>query len=104
MIYIFRANYFLIQTTDKAGKLFEMHQLVQLSTRRWLESYGELERWKKKYVINMSEAFPNGEYENWTTCQALFPHARMESALENPVLKHGAVLESFFGKRRVVFL
>ena len=69
-------NYFLIRTRDAAGRLFEMHRLVQLSTRRWLELHGNLERWKEKYILNMSETFPTGHYENWTTYQALFPHAQ----------------------------
>ena len=69
-------GYSLIGTTDAAGELFEMHRLVQLSTRRWLDSHGESERWKTKYIVNMSKAFPNGEYKNWTTCQALFPHVQ----------------------------
>ncbi len=69
-------GYSLIGTTDVAGELFEMHRLVQLSTRKWLDSHGESERWKTKYVVNMSKVFPVGKYENWTTCQALFPHAQ----------------------------
>ncbi len=69
-------GYSLVRTTDAAGELFEMHRLVQLSTRRWLDSHEESERWKTKYIVNMSKVFPDGEYENWTTCHALFPHAQ----------------------------
>ena len=55
---------------------FEMHRLVQLATRKWLEIHGQLERWKQQYITNLSEEFPSGEYQNWVKCQALFPHAK----------------------------
>ena len=58
----------------------EMHRLVQLATRKWLETHGQLERWKRQYVKNLCTAFPTGKYENWGVCQALFPHAK--AALE----------------------
>lgn len=55
---------------------FEMHRLVQLATRDWLKSHGQLEAWKQRYIKNLSAAFPTGEHENWTYCQALFPHVK----------------------------
>ncbi len=57
-------------------RTFEMHALVQLAMRKWLEAYGQLEAWKQHYIENLSAEFPTGEYENWTYCQALFPHAK----------------------------
>ena len=56
---------------------FEMHALVQLATRKWLEANGQLEQWKQCYIKNLSAEFPNAEYENWTYCQTLFPHAKL---------------------------
>ena len=67
-------NYSLISIdTDRT---FEMHALVQLAMRKWLEANELLESWKQQYVKNLSAAFPSGEYENWTSCQVLFPHAK----------------------------
>ena len=67
-------NYSLISVgTDRT---FEMHALVQLATRKWLEANGKLEQWKQCYIKNLSAEFPTGEYENWTYCHALFPHAK----------------------------
>jgi tetratricopeptide (TPR) repeat protein len=71
---------FISSETNKKG--FEMHALVQLATRRWLEVNGELERWKQQFISCLSEAFPPGKYENWTTCQALFAHAKVAVALK----------------------
>ena len=50
---------------------------MQLATRKWLEANGQLEVWKQCYIENLSDEFPTGEYENWTYCRALFPHARL---------------------------
>jgi hypothetical protein len=61
------------------GTTFEMHGLVQLATRKWLEAHGEGERWKGQFIRNLYITFPTGEYENWTVCQALFPHAKSAS-------------------------
>jgi tetratricopeptide (TPR) repeat protein len=58
------------------GSQFEMHRLVQFSTRKWLELRDELEGWKEKYVRLMDDSYPQGWYENWKVCQALFPHAQ----------------------------
>jgi tetratricopeptide (TPR) repeat protein len=55
---------------------FEMHGLVQLATRKWLDVNGRLERWKLQYIKNLYAVFPTGAPENWSKCQALFPHAQ----------------------------
>ena len=68
-------DYSFISVTE-SGSTFEMHRLVQLATRKWLETHGQLERWGKQFIRNLCSEFPTGEYENWATCQALFPHAR----------------------------
>jgi tetratricopeptide (TPR) repeat protein len=59
---------------DETGDDFEMHGLVQLSTRRWLEVFGQQETFKQQYIERMAASFPTGDYSNWTTCQRLFPH------------------------------
>lgn len=64
---------FLSVGTDRT---FEMHALVQLATRKWLEANGTLEQWKQCYIKNLSAEFPTGEHENWTYCQTLFPHVK----------------------------
>ncbi|KAF2195128.1 hypothetical protein K469DRAFT_538467, partial [Zopfia rhizophila CBS 207.26] len=58
------------------GREFEMHRLVQFSTKMWLELNDELEQWKERYVTLMDDSYPVGRHENWTVCQALFPHAQ----------------------------
>jgi tetratricopeptide (TPR) repeat protein len=59
------------------GNEFEMHRLVQFSTKKWLELYNELEKWKEKYIAIIGKAFPTGDFEDWDLCQRLFPHAEV---------------------------
>lgn len=54
---------------------FEMHALVQLATRKWLEANGELEPYKQRFITTLCAAFPTGRHENWAVCETLFPHA-----------------------------
>ncbi|KAK4119841.1 TPR-like protein, partial [Parathielavia appendiculata] len=69
-------DYCLI-AVDEAGDEFEMHGLVQLSTRRWLEAFGQQETFKQQYIERMAASFPTGEYENWATCRGLFAHVQV---------------------------
>ncbi len=68
-------NYSFINATDRTT--FEMHRLVQLAIKKWLEANNQLEKWKQQYIKNLYTVFPlTGEIENWTQCQALLPHAK----------------------------
>jgi tetratricopeptide (TPR) repeat protein len=68
---------FSLVTMNTEGNEFEMHRLVQFSTKKWLELRDELGHWKEKYIIIMVQAFPIGQHENWATCEQLYPHAEM---------------------------
>jgi hypothetical protein len=67
---------------DMAGRTFEMHRLVQFATGRWLESYGQSDLWRRKFLKIMSTTFPTGDFERWDICQRLFPHAEVVGAQE----------------------
>ncbi|KAF2195868.1 hypothetical protein K469DRAFT_20131 [Zopfia rhizophila CBS 207.26] len=55
---------------------FEMHRLVQLSMRTWLEADKQLSKWIKESIRVLAAAFPSGDYKTWADCQVLIPHAR----------------------------
>ncbi|KAF2197757.1 hypothetical protein GQ43DRAFT_458302 [Delitschia confertaspora ATCC 74209] len=75
-IFLTLKNYsFISLTTDPA--LFNMHRLVQLAMRKWLERQGQVERWKQQYIHNLCTNFPTGEHKNWVQRQLLFSHARL---------------------------
>jgi tetratricopeptide (TPR) repeat protein len=69
------SNFALIKT-NVDGCHFNMHRLVQYTTKRWLEINGELKAWMQKYVAIIRDYFPKPEHDNWKVCQYLFPHAR----------------------------
>ena len=73
---------FISRTTD--GSAFEVHSLVQLSTRTWLEAQGNDQLAKSRFVETLSLAFPMSAYENWTECRNLLSHAQAAAALEMP--------------------
>jgi hypothetical protein len=72
-------NYAFI-SVSKMLSGFEMHALVQLAMRKWLEAKGDLKIWRRHYFKILSNEFPTGEYENWARCQELFPHAQSAAA------------------------
>jgi tetratricopeptide (TPR) repeat protein len=74
-------NYNLIScTTD--GTTFEMHRLVQLATKKWLKTVMQFDRWSSQCISNLEEAFPNSDFDNWATCQSLFPHSMVALHME----------------------
>jgi hypothetical protein len=70
-------NFALIKA-EKDGQHFEMHRLIQLATKRWLELQNNLSYWTSRYITLMHTAYPWPEESNeaWSKCQSLFPHAQ----------------------------
>jgi hypothetical protein len=66
---------FSLVNMEKNGAVFEVHRLVQLSTRIWLEHEETLIEWQEQALSLLCERFPSGEHKNWTTCEELSPHA-----------------------------
>ncbi|KAJ5667462.1 hypothetical protein N7507_003326 [Penicillium longicatenatum] len=65
--------------------LLEMHHLVQLATRKWLESHGEFEKWQERFIRQLNNAIPKelNREPDWAVCRLLLPH--VESAqLQRP--------------------
>ncbi|EAQ84027.1 hypothetical protein CHGG_10431 [Chaetomium globosum CBS 148.51] len=62
---------------NEAGDQFEMHGLVQLSMRKWLETFRQQETFKQQFIEQMAASFPTGEYENWVKCWSLFAHVQV---------------------------
>ncbi|TLD09790.1 hypothetical protein PspLS_11605 [Pyricularia sp. CBS 133598] len=60
-------DYSLVFLND-TGDVFRMHSLVQLATRRWLDTDEKLETFKAQYINRIAGDFPTGYYKNWPTC------------------------------------
>ena len=58
------------------GATYELHRLVQLATRKWLEMQDKITSWQEKALSAVANMFPEGVFENWTTCESLLPHAQ----------------------------
>ena len=69
---------FITITTDK--KTFEMHSLMQLAMRKWLEGQEKLDIWRERFISNLCTQLPSGEYENQEKCLALCPHTKTTMA------------------------
>ncbi|KKZ67173.1 hypothetical protein EMCG_07118 [[Emmonsia] crescens] len=61
---------------DMTETTFEMHRLVQFSTKKWLEVNNRLEELKEAYIKIIDDASPSMSYdiETQKLCQKLFPH------------------------------
>jgi tetratricopeptide (TPR) repeat protein len=60
--------------TESGGNSFEMHRLVQLATKKWLEVHGMIGKWNQQALRLLSNTFPNGDCLNWKLCESLLPH------------------------------
>jgi tetratricopeptide (TPR) repeat protein len=67
---------FSLVRVEIGKRSFEMHRLVQLSMRSWLEADEQLSKWIKESIRVLTAAFPSGDYKTWADCQVLLPHAR----------------------------
>ena len=67
---------FSMISTGVDGAGYEIHRLVQLATRKWLEVQGKIEVWREKALLVLADMFPVGGFENWMTCESLLPHVQ----------------------------
>ncbi len=67
---------FSLINTGSDGQGYGLHRLVQLATRRWLELQGTTKLWEEKALLVVADHFPTGNFETWTTCERLLPHAQ----------------------------
>ncbi|KAJ5453834.1 uncharacterized protein N7458_004790 [Penicillium daleae] len=76
---IHKLQSFSFISTTSDGTTFEIHRLVQLATRNWLETHGQFNKWKQIFISNLSREFPSQTlgYENLSKSESLFPHVRL---------------------------
>jgi hypothetical protein len=58
------------------GSVFDMHRLVQMATRKWVESRGGQDQHVERLVTRLSVVFPSNQPGDWPVCQTLFAHAK----------------------------
>ncbi|KAI1132153.1 hypothetical protein F5Y10DRAFT_6263 [Nemania abortiva] len=67
--------YAFILERDTPGS-FDMHRLVRLVMRSWLQEKGEWEKWTINVVQRLAEKYPFPEHENRKTWTKYLPHAQ----------------------------
>ena len=67
-----RAYTFLIQRGDDG--IYDMHRLVHLATKVWLEKHGTTSEWHLKVAVHLAEIFPSDNYINRVVWREYFPH------------------------------
>lgn len=60
---------------DLEKESFDMHRVVQLSVRKWLEIHKQLGKWRQKSKEILAKTLPEGNFEDWTISQELLPHS-----------------------------
>ena len=75
-------NFSLIRA-DSTGQMFELHRLVQIATRHWIERDGSTQKWIDCAIDRMAEEFPHArdQRQSWAACETLISH--VEEVLGN---------------------
>jgi tetratricopeptide (TPR) repeat protein len=62
---------------DETGSMYNMHRLVHITTRAWLNAQDNETATKiaSQTMQTLSSRFPDGEFESWATCAQYLPHA-----------------------------
>ena len=88
---------FSLITCVQRGRSFQMHRLVQMAIRSWLEQHGEIDRWKQNATKMLVENIPNYDHRFWKTWEILLPHSEvaLDYVYPNPdsQLLHAKILE-----------
>ena len=75
-------NFSLVRV-DSKGQMFELHRLVQIATRHWIERDGSTQEWIDCAIDRMAEEFPQAmdQRQSWAACETLISH--VEEVLGN---------------------
>ena len=68
---------FSLITMEQNRQAFNLHRLVYLATRNWLNMNEELDAWTGKALVLLSELFPTGTHKNQEIWMAYLPHAQI---------------------------
>jgi len=68
-----RAYSFLIKRGETI--VFDLHRLVHLATRNWLQKEGTLSQWNQAAIERLDDLFPDDKHENRAQWRVLLPHA-----------------------------
>ncbi|KAJ5765679.1 kinesin [Penicillium odoratum] len=83
----FESDFYMLKKNSlvvigKNRQTFFIHELLQHEIKIRLEEHGQIEQWRKQFVINLSREFPTIGLDtgNRKKCQSLFPHLKAAMA------------------------
>ncbi len=59
-----------------ADLAFDLHRLVHLATRNWLQQNVLIAQWTERAIIRLEEVFPDNDHQNRTEWRTYLPHVR----------------------------
>ena len=68
---------FALITAEESGQGFQMHRLIQMAIRSWLERHGEIDHWEQNAANLLVESVPGYDYQSWKTWETLLPHSEV---------------------------
>lgn len=70
---------FSLISKEPGTATFMIHNLVQVSTRKWLDIHREIAHWQERALEAVTNSFPSdsNNIKQWTTCEALLPHVNV---------------------------
>ncbi|KAK3081377.1 hypothetical protein LTS18_007282 [Coniosporium uncinatum] len=75
-----RAYSFIVKRGE--AMVFDLHRLVHLVTRSWLQKEGVLSQWGRAAIERPDDLFPDNEHQNRTEWRLLLPHAAFALRLD----------------------
>ncbi|PQE21863.1 hypothetical protein CJF31_00007706 [Rutstroemia sp. NJR-2017a BVV2] len=57
-----------------ADQALDLHRLVHLATRNWLQQNDLITQWTERAIIRLEEVFPDAKHQNRTTWRMYLPH------------------------------
>ncbi len=63
-------------TRRPAVSALDLHRLVYLAIRRWIETNSSLDEWMQKAIRHLEEVFPSHHHGNISKWRRLLPHAK----------------------------
>ncbi|GFF73934.1 hypothetical protein IFM53868_01196 [Aspergillus udagawae] len=59
-----------------ADPVLDLHRLVHLATRNWLQKERKLAQWTERVIVRLEEVFPDHNHKNRSVWRRYLPHAR----------------------------
>ena len=69
---------------EDGGESFQMHRLVQMAIRAWLERHAEIDSWRQNATKLILERLPSNDYHFWKTWESLLPHCEVVLSYLSP--------------------